>query len=73
MALHEQCVGATDEWHTPPHIFEKLGCTFDTDAASPGQHITPWIKARTFITRNSSMCSGSASCGSIPHLESAMD
>jgi hypothetical protein len=53
VALHEQCVGATDEWYTPPHIFEKLGCTFDTDAASPGQHITPWIKARTFITRNS--------------------
>jgi hypothetical protein len=40
MALHEQCVGATDEWYTPPYIFEALGCTFDVDVASPGQHVT---------------------------------
>lgn len=35
MALHEQCVGATDEWYTPPHVFEALGCTFDVDVATP--------------------------------------
>jgi hypothetical protein len=53
MALHEQSVGATSEWYTPPRIFTKLGCEFDVDAASPGQHVTPWIPAKTFITRNS--------------------
>jgi hypothetical protein len=53
MALHEQSVGATDEWYTPPYVFEKLGCAFDVGAASPGQHITPWIPARGFITRDS--------------------
>lgn len=53
MALHEQCVGATDEWYTPPHVFEALGCEFDIDVASPGGEITPWIPAKRFITKNS--------------------
>jgi hypothetical protein len=35
MALHEQCVGATDEWYTPPHVFDALGCRFDIDVAAP--------------------------------------
>jgi hypothetical protein len=43
MALHEQSVGASDEWYTPPHVFGALGCGFDTDAASPGRAMTPWI------------------------------
>lgn len=50
MALHEQCVGATDEWYTPPHVFDALGCQFDMDVASPGQPVTPWIPAKWFIT-----------------------
>jgi hypothetical protein len=49
MALHEQCIGATDEWYTPPHIFNALGCAFDTDVASPGQCRTPWIPAEEFL------------------------
>lgn len=53
MALHEQCVGATDEWYTPPHVFDALGWTFDTDVASPGHEVTPWIPARWFIKRDS--------------------
>lgn len=53
MALHEQCVGATDEWYTPPHVFRALGCAFDADVASPGQHVTPWIPACRFITQRS--------------------
>ena len=53
MALHEQCVGATDEWYTPPHVFKALGCDFDMDVASPGQHATPWIPAKEFITHDS--------------------
>ena len=53
MSLHEQSVGATDEWYTPPHVFEALGCKFDMDVASPGQCFTPWIPAREFITHGS--------------------
>jgi hypothetical protein len=53
MALHEQCVGATDEWYTPPHVFEALGCRFDLDVASPGMNVTPWIPADGFITDRS--------------------
>jgi len=53
VALHEQCVGATDEWYTPPHVFDAMGCSFDTDVASPGHEITPWIPARRFITKHS--------------------
>lgn len=53
MALHEQAVGATDEWYTPPHVFAALGCEFDTDVASPGRPMTPWITALKFITTNS--------------------
>lgn len=53
MGTHEQCVGATDEWYTPPHVFEALGCTFDMDVASPGAHVTPWIPTNHFILRDS--------------------
>jgi hypothetical protein len=56
MALHEQCVGATDEWYTPPHVFDALGCRFAMDVASPGQHATPWIPAEVFITYGSLEC-----------------
>src|SRR5258708_38391421 len=53
MALHEQSVGASDEWRTPPHVFEALGCVFDLDVASPGRDQTPWIPAGRFITCHS--------------------
>jgi hypothetical protein len=53
MALHEQCVGATDEWYTPPYVFDALGCMFDMDVASPGQSITPWIPAASFLVCDS--------------------
>lgn len=53
MSLHEQSVGATDEWYTPPYVFEAMGCRFDMDVASPGRDVTPWIPARQFITRDS--------------------
>lgn len=51
MALHEQSVGATDEWYTPPHVFNALGCSFDMDVASPGRDVTPWIPAVEFSTK----------------------
>lgn len=50
MALHEQCVGATDEWYTPPHVFKALDCSFEGDVASPGAAVTPWIPASYFVT-----------------------
>lgn len=53
MALHEQSVGTSDEWYTPPRVFEALDCVFDMDVASPGQSVTPWIPARSFLTRDS--------------------
>lgn len=53
MALHEQSVGKTNEWYTPSSVFQKLGCIYDEDVASPGGHITQWIPAKRFITRDS--------------------
>ncbi len=53
MALHEQSVGASDEWYTPPRIFEALGCRFDMDVASPGWGHTRWIPADAFLTHDS--------------------
>jgi len=53
VSLHEQCVGATDEWYTPPHVFKALGCEFDLDVASPGAAVTHWIPAKRFLTANS--------------------
>jgi hypothetical protein len=55
MSLHEQSVGATDEWYTPPHVFEAMNCKFDMDVASPkgGVNTTPWIPARKFLTDHS--------------------
>jgi DNA N-6-adenine-methyltransferase Dam len=53
MGVHEQCVGATDEWYTPPYVFSALGCSFDLDVASPGKRVTPWIPAACFIESDS--------------------
>lgn len=53
MALHEQCVGATDEWYTPAHVFTAMGGSFDLDVSSPGRSVTPWIPAVDFITSGS--------------------
>lgn len=53
MSLHEQSVGKTDEWYTPPHVFKALGCEFDMDVASPGAAVVPWIPARKIIQANS--------------------
>lgn len=53
MALHEQCVGKSDEWYTPAYVFNALGGSFDLDVASPGKQITPWIPAVEFVTEHS--------------------
>jgi hypothetical protein len=53
MGTHEQCLGATDEWYTPPHVFHALSAKFDLDVASPGRDVTPWIPAGAFIKAGS--------------------
>ena len=34
MAVHEQCLGATDEWYTPAHVFEAMAVRFDLDVSA---------------------------------------
>lgn len=53
MALHEQSSGATDEWYTPPHVFEALGCTFDMDVATPLDRRFVSVPARGWIFQDS--------------------
>jgi hypothetical protein len=35
MAEHEPCIGQSDDWHTPPEIFEQLGLRFDLAPCAP--------------------------------------
>lgn len=53
MALHEQCVGASDEWYTPAHVFEAMGAFFDLDVANPTPKPLPWIPAERAINADS--------------------
>ncbi len=53
LALHEQAVGKSDEWYTPPYIFEALGIRFHMDVASPGSAVVPWIPAAVHLTSSS--------------------
>lgn len=46
---HEPSTGATDEWYTPPTIFDALGLTFDLDPCSPGDG--HWVPARRIYTK----------------------
>ena len=50
MAEHEPCVGASDEWYTPPYIFKALGLTFDLDPCSPGPG--HWVPAKHVYTKD---------------------
>lgn len=43
---HEQ---NSDDWYTPPWVFEGLGVTFDLDVAAPPGGL-PWIPARRHYT-----------------------
>lgn len=53
MPHREQSIGQSDEWYTPPHVFEALGCTFDLDVAHPGLDVVPWIPAERIISKDS--------------------
>lgn len=49
MAEHEPCIGESDEWYTPPEIFDALECYFDLDPCSPSQ--SHWVPAHKFYTK----------------------
>lgn len=46
MGSHQQTVGDSVEWYTPPGIFDRLGLTFDLDPCAPPGGL-PWIPAAT--------------------------
>src|SRR5215471_4462214 len=48
MAEHENSIGATSDWYTPPEIFNALGLVFDLDPCSPGPG--HWVPARRIYT-----------------------
>ena len=52
MALHE-VPGKSDEWYTPPYVFEALDCWFDMDVASPGAQRVPWVPAPRHLVSDS--------------------
>lgn len=39
----------SDDYYTPPHIFERLGLTFDMDVCAPPGGVE-WVPARRFVT-----------------------
>lgn len=43
--------GESDEWYTPPFVFEALGVTFDTDVAAPHGRSTH-VPCRQYIWRD---------------------
>ncbi len=47
---HEPCIGASDDWYTPPAIFDALHLAFDLDPCSPGAH--HWVPAQRVYTRD---------------------
>lgn len=49
MSTYRPAVGATDEWYTPPEIFEALDLVFDLDPCSPG--LGHWVPARQIYTK----------------------
>lgn len=49
MSEHEPCVGGSDEWYTPPAIFDALKLQFDLDPCSPGSG--HWVPAREVYTK----------------------
>lgn len=47
--MHEPSIGASDDWYTPPAIFDAIGLTFDLDPCSPGEG--HWVPARRVFTK----------------------
>jgi DNA N-6-adenine-methyltransferase (Dam) len=49
VAEHEPSIGQSDDWYTPPEIFDALQLTFDLDPCSPGP--AHWVPARKIFTK----------------------
>lgn len=49
MSEHEPCIGASDDWFTPPNFFEAFGLVFALDPCSPGPG--HWVPARKIYTK----------------------
>lgn|SRR3990167_3407072 len=45
---HENCIGESSEWYTPPELLDALGCRFDLDPCSPGPN--HWVPAARVLT-----------------------
>ena len=52
MSVHER-PGRSNEWYTPPYVFQAMRVKFDRDMASPGANKVPWVPANVHSTRNS--------------------
>ncbi len=48
---HAPVEGRTDEWWTPPEVFEAIGLRFDLDPCAPPWKDADWIPAERRITR----------------------
>lgn len=53
MGNWEQSIGLSDEYYTPPEIFDAMGCEFDLDVAAPKDRANVHVPAKKFITENS--------------------
>lgn len=51
MAEHESCIGATDEWYTPPELLTPLNLTFDLDPCSPADRSLIHVPAKKWYTK----------------------
>lgn len=49
MAEHETCIGASDEWYTPPSLLHAIGLHYDLDPCSPGP--AHWVMADKIYTQ----------------------
>ncbi len=48
MGEHENCIGGSDDWYTPPELLAALGETYDLDPCSPGPgHWVPAVRVLT--------------------------
>ena len=42
---------STDDWYTPPELFQQMDVTFDIDVCAPPSGV-PWIPATKWFTEN---------------------
>lgn len=49
---HWEAPGQSDEWYTPKHVFDALGCSFDVDVAAPHDG-APHVPANLWVYSDS--------------------